>query len=574
MLTPGTSLQNRYRIKHLLGSGGEGAVYFARDERSNIDVALKECIIIDDRLLRQFERVARLLATLEHPALPKVYTHFSENNTQFLVMEYIAGDDLLQTRAKRGSQFSTDEVLEWANQLLDALEYLHSQQPPIIHRDIKPQNIKLAANGKVVLLDFGLSKHDASSVGIGTLSYAPLEQILGQGTDARSDLYSLAASLYQLMTGLQAASAWVRFKEPPDRLRPANKVSAAVSPAIAEILNRALSLDRGQRPASASEMRKLLLDARKPPGFIKTSLPSFDFETVTLDSVGNVTDRRKGQARQLIEDLGGGVTLEMVEIPAGSFLMGSPEREAGRYDHEGPQHKVMISQPFYMGKYPVTQSQWRAVPRILKVNMDLPSDPSTFRGDNLPAEEVIWEDDVERWIGVLDYDDNLPAEEVSWEEAMEFCARLSKATGKTYRLPTEAEWEYACRAGTTTPFAFGETITPVIVNYDGNYAYASALKGENRQKTTSVGSLGVANGFGLYDMHGNVWEWCMDWYSGNYYSQSPGTDPKGPDTGSARVMRGGSSLYPAHDCRSAFRRGHTPGYRALAFGFRLLRTYD
>lgn len=527
MLTPDTLLQNRYRIKHMLGKGGEGAVYFAIDEQLNTEVALKECVIIDNRLLRQFERVANMLGSLDHPALPKVYGHFSENNTQFLVMEYIAGDDLLETRAKRGSAFSPDEVLEWADQLLDALEYLHSQHPPIIHRDIKPQNIKLTEKGKVILLDFGLSKHDASSVGLGTLGYAPLEQILGKGTNARSDLYSLAATLYHLMTGLQAASAWVRHHEPPDRLRPANVVNPTISTTIADILNRALSLDREGRPESASAMRKLLLNVRKQEG----------------------TSRREGQARQLVEDLGG-VTIEMVEIPAGKFLMGSLLNEEGHGTDEGPQHEVTISQSFYMGKYQVTQAQWRAIARLPKVNADMPPDPSGFKGDKLPVERV------------------------SWEHAMEFCERLSRATGKSYRLPTEAEWEYACRAGTTTPFAFGETITPEIVNYDGNYPYGSAKKGEYRGRTVEVGSLGVANEFGLYDMHGNVWEWCADWYSENYYSQSPSTDPTGPNTGSSRVLRGGRWYIYARNCRSAYRYGGTPDSRLSNLGFRLVRTYN
>ncbi|MCI0484995.1 MAG: SUMF1/EgtB/PvdO family nonheme iron enzyme [Blastocatellia bacterium] len=244
----------------------------------------------------------------------------------------------------------------------------------------------------------------------------------------------------------------------------------------------------------------------------------------------------------------GGVGIEMVRVPAGRFTMGSPETEADRQTDEGPRHEVTISQSFYMGKYEVTQLQWRAVAtKLPKVKIDLPSDPSSFKGGDLPVERV------------------------SWEEAIEFCDRLSRATGKRYRLPTEAEWEYACRAGTTTPFAFGETITPDLVNYDGNYPYGSAAKGVYRQKTIAVGSLGRGNRFGLYDMHGNVWEWCIDWYSENYYSQSPSADPTGPSTGSNRVSRGGSWFDNARFCRSADRGRFAPGSHYY-LGFRLVRT--
>ena len=211
--------------------------------------------------------------------------------------------------------------------------------------------------------------------------------------------------------------------------------------------------------------------------------------------------------------------------------------------NERPQHEVTLS-PFHIGKYAVTQAQWREVAGWPKVNRDLDADPSHFKGDDRPVERV------------------------SWEDAMEFCARISKKTGKGYRLPTEAEWEYACRAGTRTPFAFGETITPELVNYDGNYPYGSAPKGKYRKETIAVGSLGVANGWGLYDMHGNVWEWCQDW-AGPYQS-GPATDPQGPSDGSYRRLRGGSWVDDGDGCRSAFRGYNEPGFRDDVIGFRVV----
>ncbi len=200
-----------------------------------------------------------------------------------------------------------------------------------------------------------------------------------------------------------------------------------------------------------------------------------------------------------------------------------------------------------MGKFEVTQAQWRAVAGLPKVNRDLNANPSNFKGDDLPVEQV------------------------SWEEAVEFCARLTNKTGKTYRLPSEAEWEYACRAGTTTPFAFGETITPELVNYGGNYLYGSAAKGEYRQKTTPVGSLEVANGFGLYDMHGNVWEWCADPWHENY-NGAPGDGSiwEANSDKSYRVLRGGSWYTDGANCRSADRLWLTPDNRGLGLGFRVV----
>ncbi len=217
----------------------------------------------------------------------------------------------------------------------------------------------------------------------------------------------------------------------------------------------------------------------------------FDFKTATLNlnpgflGIGRSYEINYslGRAKSFKEDLGNGVLLEMVEIPGGTFLMGSPEDEPLREDSEGPQHKVTV-QPFFMGKFPVTQEQYEAI---------MGKNPSSFKGKNKPVECV------------------------SWDNAVEFCAKISQRTGKPYRLPSEAEWEYACRAGSTkpTPFHFGDTITTDLANYNGNYTYGSAPKGQYRQQTTDVGSF-PANAFGLYDIHGNIWEWCEDCWFDNY----------------------------------------------------------
>src|SRR5438445_12609146 len=209
MLSEGTILQGRYCIVRQLGQGGMGAVYEAVDERLDTVVALKETFFVEEKLRKQFEREARLLARLHHQALPRVSDHFNEGDGQFLVMQFIACVDLFEMLTTRRGPFPQDEVARWADQLCEALDYLHTQDPQIIHRDIKPQNLKLTARGQVVLLDFGLAKGFAGQMSVVTTSasifgytpnYAPLEQVQGLGTDARSDLYSLSATLYHLMT--------------------------------------------------------------------------------------------------------------------------------------------------------------------------------------------------------------------------------------------------------------------------------------------------------------------------------------------------------------------------------------
>jgi serine/threonine protein kinase len=268
MLEANAVLQGRYQIVKQIGKGGMGAVYLARDLRLGSRIALKETFFSDEALLKAFEREARLLANLRHASLPRVSDHFTDGEGQFLVMEFIEGHDLAHLLEERHRAFPSEEVLNWADQLLDALDYLHTQEPPIIHRDIKPQNLKLTGRGQIVLLDFGLAKGQAGamtrtgsnlSVFGYTPHYAPLEQIQGSGTDSRSDLYSLAATLYHLATNLQPADAMTRanavLNHEDDPLAPACEVNPFVPPELSMALARAMSLKRSHRPANAAEMR-------------------------------------------------------------------------------------------------------------------------------------------------------------------------------------------------------------------------------------------------------------------------------------------------------------------------------
>ncbi|MDT4897689.1 MAG: eukaryotic-like serine/threonine-protein kinase [Acidobacteriota bacterium] len=271
MLAPNTLLQNRYLIVRPIGHGGMGAVYLARDQRLAHTVALKETFFTEERMRKAFEREARLLAHLRHPALPKVTDHFDEDGGQFIVMEFISGEDLEMLLAQRGEPFPVEQVLAWADELLKALAYLHSQDPPILHRDIKPANLKLTPQGEIILLDFGLAKGTAGqtssvmtsrSVFGFTPNFAPLEQIQGTGTGPRSDLYSLAATIYYLMTETIPPDALTRITEvangQPDPLRPAHEVNSQIPREVAEVLMKTMAHNRDHRPASAAEMRALL----------------------------------------------------------------------------------------------------------------------------------------------------------------------------------------------------------------------------------------------------------------------------------------------------------------------------
>lgn len=253
-----------------------GAVYLATDQRFGSMVALKETFFTDSTLRKAFEREARLLNRLRHPALPNVSDHFVEDEGQFLVMEFITGEDLSEMLKEQGGAFPLKEVLGWADQLLDALDYLHTQESPVIHRDIKPQNLKLTPRGQIILLDFGLAKgtplHVSQVTQSGSLfgyskHYAPIEQIQGTGTDTRSDLYSLAATLYHLMTGTTPPDALTRaasvLNGQPDPLRPANEVHGQVTHAVAQVLMSAMSQNAGQRPQTAMAMREALTEAGK-----------------------------------------------------------------------------------------------------------------------------------------------------------------------------------------------------------------------------------------------------------------------------------------------------------------------
>ncbi|MEO1069133.1 MAG: SUMF1/EgtB/PvdO family nonheme iron enzyme [Cyanobacteria bacterium J06638_6] len=289
------------------------------------------------------------------------------------------------------------------------------------------------------------------------------------------------------------------------------------------------------------------------PSIPSTELVTFGFEVATLEPDRNrphvwTVRKQRRQAQRYIERLGNSIFIAMVAIPGGSFVMGSPIDEPERFEREGPRRDVQVSS-FLMGRYPITQIQWRAVAAMPQQQRELNPAPSRFQGDNHPVERV------------------------SWYDAIEFCARLSAHTGREYRLPAEAEWEYACRARTTTPFSFGDMITPEVANYNGSYAYNNGPNGENRGETTPVDHFKIANGFGLSDMHGNVYEWCQDQYHDNYAGapkDSRAWKEEEAEENARHILRGGAWDFNPGFCRSAYRYLNAPLGSNPYIGFRVV----
>jgi formylglycine-generating enzyme required for sulfatase activity/tRNA A-37 threonylcarbamoyl transferase component Bud32 len=543
MLAKGTILAERYEILRDVKSGGQGAVYEAYDAKLKCRVAVKRTVAATEKMRNALEREALTLAQLRHRHLPRVTDHFPHPDYgHFLVMDFIDGDDL--GAIVENEKLPVARTLRWAHQLLDVVAYLHGfkyedQPKPIIHCDIKPLNLKLTKDDDIVLLDFGLASGLPTAIAGsrlrtalgGTSGYMPYEQEQrlyepGDDPNEKWDVYAVGATLYHLLTGFppspSGARAFKTSRQKPDPLEPPHKKNPrqGIPEAVSAVVMRAMALDADDRFATIGEFRTALRAAEKgeaiapgwTEGFAAPAMPAIVIPKLAASFVN-------------------AIGMEFVLVSAGKFRMGSNE-----YEDEKPIHAVTIGAPFYMGKYQVTQGEWAAV---------MGSNPSGFKGD-----------------------DRLPVERVSWDDCQEFIKRLNaRKDGYVYRLPSEAEWEYACRAGTTTPFSFGETLTTAQANYDGNFPYGDGPKGEYRNKTTRVGSF-PPNAWGLHDMHGNVWEWCQDGWHENY--DGAPTDGATWEQGSdnQRVVRGGSWV-GAVSCRAANRNRDAPVSRNDDVGVRV-----
>jgi formylglycine-generating enzyme required for sulfatase activity len=532
----------------------------------------------DAKYVELFQREAEVLSRLNHPGIPQVepdgyFTVFPRNSNEplhCLVMEYIEGMNLEEYLHQRENRPINQKLaLQWLTELVTILDVVHNQN--FFHRDIKPSNIMLQPDGTLVLIDFGTAREITSTIiagGQNTQAYTPdygaPEQQKGYAV-LQSDFFALGRTFVYLLTGKHPNQFYDPYTDECNWHPAANNVSSL----LADFLDYLMARLPGERPANTQVILQQLQQIEQklyPPKVPLTVasksltnaplLQSFEFDVATVEkrhsglfwmNVAWEISRRRSQAEFFTEDLGNGVFLEMVAIPGGTFVMGSPNSEEGRKDNENPQHSVTIT-PFYMGKFTVNQAQWKAVASLPQVNCALNPDQSYFKGCNLPVESI------------------------TWDEAAEFCERLSQKTGRNYRLPSEAEWEYACRAGTTTPFHFGDTITSDLANYDGVIlSYSSGSKGIYRKKTTPVGSFQVANAFGLYDMHGNVWEWCADsWHTHYHGAPSDGRAWDDNSDNRYRLLRGGSWSGNLVSCRSASRGIDFPGGKSSRIGFRVV----
>ena len=503
-----------------------------------------------ERFVNRFESSYRLLAC--HAALPLVLTPELVNylRVQFLKSEgvpWIAEADLLLSdlcrpvgyelyvmdeavrayllqELEQDERFGEERIKKIAKLLLNYVNYLAKTNPFLGKKDIQTQKW-----GAMLYLDTEQTvKEIATAINKSITNKAEISRLYKIVEDFKQQIDKSKTAKPEQFQDLLKYAQVVN-----DLLRKPQIVDKEAITNSYQIGGDNLTVPESLINSSIKTFKVVTIDIKETQ--------TFDFTIATLEITSGkgkqknwVINRQQSQAEGIIEALGAGIELEMIEIPTGTFSMGAPVQELDSNNSERPQHKVTVPS-FYMGRYPVTQAQWKFVAKLPQVNKELDPDPSHFEGDNRPVESV------------------------SWYDAVEFCDRLSRHTKRQYRLPSEAEWEYACRAGTETPFHFGDTITTDFANYDGNQTYGQGPKGVYREKTTEVGSFGVANNFGLYDMHGNVWEWCLDdWHDD--YTDAPtdgsawfNSDNKLSDKSARAVLRGGSWLNNPRYCRSASR---------------------
>ena len=600
-LQPGTPLQGgKYVIKQVLGQGGFGITYLARQVSLGRDVAIKEFFMQDnclrdkdsatvsvpstgsatqvEKYRKKFDKEARTLALLDHPHIVRVIEIFEENGTVYYVMQHLSGGSLKDLVKKRGP-LPEDEALHWVGQIAEALKYMH-QEHKICHYDVKPGNILLDRKGNAVLIDFGISKNydkdgnETSTTPIGlSTGYAPIEQYQGISVfSPASDVYALGATLYCLVMGHPPVSSLTLAQGVP------LEFDHPVSASTRNLISRAMKVKTNERPQSVDlfldKPKKTAKKSHVPQKLLDdetTRLPGDDTPPEALEP----STKKKGKSLAMILGalaalciVGGaiwafnrssqpsteapietpadslvatqvqrdrvlrGLEAYMVWVEGGTFTMGATsEQGSDAFTDEKPAHQVTLS-GFYMCKYEVTQELWHAV---------MGSNPSEFTSAN-----------------GYTYDQYRPVESVSWEDCQEFISKLNQMTGKTFRLPTEAEWEYAARGGNKSKgykYAGSNTLGNVAW-YDGNSGSTTHPVG---QKTP--------NELDLYDMSGNVLEWCQDWY-GDYGSGSQ-TNPMGPSYGSDRVFRGGSWENSARNCGVSGRFLFSPNQHGTNLGLRL-----
>ncbi|MBI2808208.1 MAG: SUMF1/EgtB/PvdO family nonheme iron enzyme [Planctomycetes bacterium] len=547
-------LHGDWELVELLGRGGQGEVWKAhRIDDASFVAAFKFCTDPDAKRQLQLNHERAIIGRVRLANVKGVVTlqnYKLDSSPPWLQYELIEGGDLAGMVNEWNEQPGVDRVPTalaiWQN-LAMIVGQFHRLPEPILHRDLKPANIlvrRLAKKLHLLIADFGIGhiaakkQLDQSRIAtampksLGTLRYActPLyaspQQQRGEDPDPRDDVFALGVIGYQLLLrdlSRSAPTGWGWDK----RLRALGLADGHV-----QLLGECMAQDVDDRPKDAQELHERIVKlARMPDGERSepSGSPTREPDPPTVIPVARVAPAQSSSTRKPGDIVTNQLGMKFAWIPPDTFTMGSPPGEKDRFDDETP-HRVTIAKGFHLGIHQVTQAQWQAV---------MGNSPSHFKGDDLPVERV------------------------SWNDACAFCKKLGAKDGHTYRLPTEAEWEYACRAGSQTAYCFGDN--PGVL---GPYAWFSENSGS---KTHPVGQK-HANDWGLYDMHGNVWEWCADFYG--EYPSKPVTDPTGPATGSEHLLRGGSWHIHPLILRSADRRRNEPTLLYNDVGFRVCSCLD
>jgi formylglycine-generating enzyme required for sulfatase activity len=633
-LTVGSILENRYRIELLLGQGGMGAVYRAYDTRLQQAVAIKENTMavpgISPEVVaasrHQFEREALMLARLRHPNLPRVGDHFvTPDGNQYLVMDYIEGDDLGHIIARSGP-LPEAQAIAWISQACSALEYLHTQDPPIIHRDIKPQNIKVTPKGVVFLVDFGIAKvGEVSKTAMGALGvtpgFSPPEQYAMTGTDARSDIYALGATLYALLTGHVPPES-ISLMSGEAHLMPPQQVNSTVSPVVQQAVLKAMEPRKTDRPQSMAEFWQMLTTpGRYPQGAIPIALDSAPPPTqlmgaaaadekadkripaapppkpapapiapLKLAAPSTYAERVRVERNPLPLLWAGAGIVAIVLVVAVLKLQAPPTPPAPRPPTATPGVATKATEPTKLpavGATRVSEKDSMAMVYVpagefLMGSADSDKDASS---DEKPQHTVyldaFWIDHTEvtnaqykkcvqagtctasSYASDSSFNgDTQPVVGVDWNNAVTYCEWVGR------QLPTEAQWEKAARGTDGCIYPWGNQTATC------EYAVMDDGSGKGCGKGSAAWVVGSkpkgASPYGALDMAGNVWEWAADWYDGKYYASSPFKNPTGPSSGSSRVLRGGSWDFDQTLARATFRGSYTPDSRLSNIGFRCL----
>ena len=622
---PGTEFDG-FRLLGKVGRGGLGEVWKARDLEGNRDVALKFVPRDIQNHEDEMQRVNETFQTvhqLHHQHIcPMHALRRHDDFGAYLMMDFIDGISL-SLYLRHEKKLTLSRTLEILRPLAAALDHAHSKK--VIHRDIKPGNTMLVfeknADGTwdleklrdVQLIDFGLASEFRQSLTrvsqvrmgtSGTMPYMSPEQFRGEYQDAYSDQYSLAVMTYEMLSGhlpfcaddpmilmncissipplplddqpqtVNSALLRALAKTRKDRFSTCTEFADALTsqtvrpkPApetsnpFADIFKTAEQKreeERKRAEKELSEKKKQLEDSAKK-AYADEDLPlakmcidellaldpenphylqfrdfiQIQFDSLQLDSLQLDPAPPTRQAGERMVKTVDGIEYAFRWVPQGTFMMGSPKDAPNRFGDE-TQHKVTLTRGFWMLETPVTQAMWQSAAG---------TDPSEFKGAQNPVECV------------------------SWNDCQEFCRKLSSKLSGSVSLPTEAQWEYACRAGTTTAYSFGNSLNGTDANCNGYQPYGTAANGPYLEKTAPVKSY-APNGWGLYDMHGNVREWCSDCYGP--YAKSPVSDPTGPENGPGQVNRGGSWNGSAGGCRSAYRNYYEPDFQSVGLGLRVV----